>query len=254
MLIAVDIGNTNIVVGCFEAESLLFEFRLKTDLKSTVDEYSAFFRSILAGKLADDVRCDRAIVSSVVPPLTSVFVGLLQSDFDVDPLLVGPGIKTGLSIKTTDPAALGSDRVVNAVGLKEFYGLPGLVIDFGTATSVDYVDGEGNYMGGVIVPGIEISLDALVMNTAKLPKIELAWPESVIGKNTVGAMQSGSVIGYHCLIEGLIETASREVGELSHVIATGGLGKLMSAHSKQISSYDPYLTLKGMRYLADLNS
>lgn len=253
MLLAFDIGNTNIVVGCFDGEELFFEFRLKSDRRGTVDEYAAFVRALLRERGGKDFKCDQAIISSVVPPLTPLFITLLERTFGVEPLVVGPGVKTGLSIKTTDPSAVGADRVVNAVAAKQFYGLPALAIDFGTAISFDYVDKDSNYLGGIIVPGLEISLDALVSNTAKLPRVEQAWPASVIGRNTIGAMQSGAVIGYHCLVDGLIEKIVEEVGPIPYVIATGGSGKLIASHSKRIKEYDPYLILKGMRYLVELN-
>jgi type III pantothenate kinase len=253
VLLTFDIGNTNIVVGVFQGEKLAAEFRLKTDMRRTVDEYGVLLGAFLQERFESRPDCCAAVISSVVPPLTPVMVRLVRDRFGVEPLIVGPGIKTGISIKSANPSGVGADRVVNAVAAKRFYGLPALVIDFGTATTFDYIDAKGNYLGGVILPGIEVAAEALVSNTAKLPRVELVWPESVLGRDTVGAMQSGTVIGYHCMIEGLIEKLLAEVGAVPHIIATGGLGSLMSRHSKRITAYDPHLVLRGMHYLVELN-
>lgn len=254
MLIAFDIGNTNIVVGVFQGEDLQFVLRLKTDHERTVDEYAALLFSLLDKKLPTGATFNQAIVSSVVPPITPDITRLIQDSFSLRTLLVGPGIKTGLPIRTVDPAAVGADRVVNAVAAKTLYGAPALVIDFGTATSFDVVSSEGAYEGGIIAPGVRISLEALVKNTAKLPRIELSWPETVVGKNTIRAMQSGAVIGYACLVDGLVAKLEEEVGKFEHVIATGGLGQLFAQHSSVIHRYEPHLTLRGLRVLASMNS
>jgi type III pantothenate kinase len=227
---------------------------LKTDANRTVDEYRALMLSLLQAAFPKGFKISQAIISSVVPPVTPSLVRLVQDFFRLEPLQVGPGIKTGLAIKTTDPAAVGADRVVNAVAAKEFFGLPALVIDFGTATTFDYIDEESNYQGGIIAPGINSALEALVRNTSKLPKIEIAWPKTVVGKNTVSAMQSGTVVGYLCLVEGLITRVLDEVGPIKHIIATGGLGELLSRHSASIRCYDPHLTLKGLALLARMNT
>jgi len=253
MLLAFDIGNTNIVVGCFDKDKLLFEWRLKTDLERTVDEYSAILSSLLAQDIGRDVVFDSAIISSVVPPMTSDIVRVVKSTFKVSPLIVGPGVKTGLQIKTVDPSVVGADRVVNAVAVRALYGTPALVIDFGTATSFDVVSESGSYEGGIIAPGVKISIDALVERTAKLPRIEIAWPDSVLGKTTVRAMQSGSVIGYACMVDGLVAELEREVGKFKFIVATGGIGKLFSEHCKLIQHFEPNLTLQGLRILAEIN-
>lgn len=253
MLLTFDIGNTNIVIGGFRGNSVAFEFRLKTDAGRTIDEYAGILFSLL-DRQAEDLKHPKAcVISSVVPPITPDIVRLVRERFNVEPLIVSPGVKTGLQIKTTDPAAVGSDRVVNTVAAKVLFGAPALVVDFGTATSFDLLGTEGNYEGGVIAPGPNTALDALVRNTAKLPRIEMIWPRSVIGKNTVAAMQAGVVVGYACLVDGLIERIEQEVGPIPHVVATGGLGKLFADHCKKIGSYDPYLTLTGMRIIAELN-
>jgi type III pantothenate kinase len=254
MLLAVDIGNTNIVVGCFNGEELAFVFRLKTDPDRTVDEYAASLFSLFERKLGAGYAFGQCIISSVVPPLTQDIASLVEGMFGLQPLIVGPGIKTGLRINLPDPSAVGADRVVNAIAARELYGTPALVIDFGTATSFDYIDKDGSYQGGIIAPGVRGSLDSLVSHTAKLPRIELAWPDRVIGKSTVGAMQSGSVVGYVCMVDGLIARIREEVGELSHIITTGGLGELFSERcTSGISAYAPDLTMHGLRIIAELN-
>ncbi len=175
---------------------------------------------------------------SVVPPVTPEVVRFVREQLTCEPIVVGPGIKTGVAVKTSDPAAVGADRIVNAAAVKVLYGAPALVIDFGTATTFDYVNAHGDYEGGIIAPGPALALDGLVRNTAKLPRIELVVPKHVVGKNTVSAMQSGVVLGYLCMVEGLIEKIVGEVGPIPHVIATGGLGKLFSDNSKKINSYE----------------
>ncbi|MCL4123975.1 UNVERIFIED_CONTAM: hypothetical protein GTU68_043448 [Idotea baltica] len=251
MLLIFDIGNTDVVFGCFSGDELLFNLRVKSDLRRTTDEYTVYINSLLEKRT--DLKFTKAIISSVVPPLTSVFKKIIKDNFNLDPIVVGPGIKTGLSIKTKDPNAVGADRVVNSIAAKELFGVPSLVVDFGTATSFDYIDRDSNYCGGAIVPGIEISLNALVKNTAKLPKIELQYPEKAIGNDTVSAMQSGSLLGYTCLVDGLIEKFQEEVGEIKHIVATGGLGRIVAPKSKYITSYNEDLTLIGMKIISDLN-
>lgn len=253
MLLCFDIGNTNIVVGCFDGEQLVAEVRLMTVRERTVDEYAAHLLSILERRIGTSIPVDTCIISSVVPPLTPIIAGVVRQHFKIEALIVGPGIRSGLSIKVSDPLSVGADRIVNAVAVRELYGTPALVVDFGTATSFDYVNAQGVYEGGAIAPGIGIALDSLVRNTAKLPRIEVAWPDSVLGKNTISAMQSGTVVGYLELVDGLIERFERELGVIPHIVATGGLGELFTKHSRKIKNYDPHLTLRGLRIIARLN-
>ncbi|MCB0310365.1 MAG: type III pantothenate kinase [Bdellovibrionales bacterium] len=254
MLLALDIGNTNIVVGCFAGQKLVFQGRIRTVAERTVDELEVLLFSLLERNLEKGFSFSECIISSVVPPITPAVVELVKRKTGIQPLQVGPGIKTGISIKIGDPSTVGSDRVVNAVAAKELYGTPALIVDFGTATSFDFVSAVGAYEGGVIAPGLNVALDSLVEHTAKLPRIELIWPETVIGKSTVTAMQSGALVGYVCLVDGLIERIVEEVGKVEHIIATGGTGKLIAQHSRMIREYQPHLTLFGMRILAELNS
>jgi len=253
MLLAFDIGNTNIVVGCFSGEDLRLVLRLKTDPNRTVDEYAAILLPLFERRLGQDCHFSGSIISSVVPPVTPDIVRLISDTFELNPTVVGPGVKTGISVNTTEPGAVGSDRIVNSVAVRAVFGTPALVIDFGTATTFDYVSTSGSYEGGVIIPGVTVSLTALSSHTAKLPRIELAWPDKVIGKSTISAMQSGAVIGYTDMIDGLIDRIIQEEGPIQHIIATGGLGKLFAQHSRRIRRYDADLTLHGLRVLADLN-
>jgi type III pantothenate kinase len=253
VLLAFDIGNTNIVVGGFEGKELQFEFRLKTDAGRTIDEYGAILLTLFSERLGKKFGFRSCAVCSVVPSLTADIVRFAESKLDLKTLVIGPGTKTGLPIKISEPASVGADRVVNAVAAKELFGCPSLVIDFGTATSFDLVGPKGTFEGGVIAPGLQTSLDALVRNTAKLPKIELTWPTSLVGKSTVAAMQVGAIAGYHYLIDGLINGIIEEVGPIKHIIATGGLGAVFKEHSKLIKVYDPHLTLKGVQIVASLN-
>ncbi len=253
MLLVFDIGNTNVVVGAFEGDKLAFEFRFRSETGRTQDEYAVMLLTLLERKMSRDARFTQCVISSVVPPLTPEIQTLVRELFNIEPLIVGPGIKTGLSIKIPDPAQVGADRVVNAVAVKALYGCPAVVVDFGTATSFDYVAADGNYYGGIIAPGATGALDSLVRNTAKLPRIELSWPQKIVGNSTVTAMQSGAVVGYACLIDGLIEKIVQEVGPLAHVVATGGLGRLFAEHCPRIQIYDPNLTLQGMRIIAGMN-
>lgn len=252
MLLVFDIGNTNTVLGVFSGDQLRTCFRLKSDTGRTADEYSVYIRALLKDFVAGE-KISAAVISSVVPPLTSRFVTLVKENFSVTPLVVGPGIKTGLSIKTAEPGRVGADRIVNSVAARARYGAPALIVDFGTATSFDVIDADNNYLGGAIAPGVEISINALVERTAKLPRIDFSWPDKVVGNDTVKAMQSGSIVGYACMCDGLIRKIKQEVSGIKQVIATGGLGRLFHSHCELIDTYDEQLTLYGMYELARIN-
>ena len=252
MLLAIDIGNTNIVLGVFEGDALVCEARLHSDENRTRDEYEVLLMGVLDSRLAAGFDVDLCVVSSVVPQLTPVLVQVVDALFDAETVVVGPGIKTGLSINIDDPRTVGSDRVVNSVAAREAYGCPVLVVDFGTATTIDVIAADGSYHGGVIAPGLELSSSALVSHTAKLPRIELAFPSEVVGKSTVHAMQSGTVVGHVMLVDGLIRRIEDEIGPVKHVVATGGSGRLMAEHSECITIYDEHLTLKGLHHVASL--
>ena len=253
MFLAVDVGNTNVTFGVFKKEDLQCSFAFKTDSIATEDNYFALLSAVMQreGIGFNDIRS--AAVSSVVPQLTLLFENLILKFLKIKPLIVGPGVKTGVAIKTVNPGAVGADRIVNAVAVKHFYGTPALVVDFGTATTFDYVDEQGAYCGGVIAPGVGIALDALVTRTAKLPRIELTWPERALGNDTVPAMRSGVVLGYHALVEGLIKKIGQEVGGFKTVVATGGLGRLFCEKTDLIQHYDEFLILKGLYLISKLS-
>lgn len=255
MLLLVDIGNTQTVVGCFNAEQqqLCEELRFDSNRSRTSDEYEGLLLPLLRARIGTNVAIKGAVVSSVVPPLTPVFLSLVERCFNCPVFAVGPGIKTGIGIKIANPRSVGADRIANAVAAAEYYALPALVVDFGTATTFDYIDADRHYCGGAIAPGLELGLTALVQRTAKLPTVELLWPQQVVGNDTVEAMQSGLMIGYACLVEGLIGRIVAERGSLGSVVATGGLGRVLFEHLHSIQSYDPQLTLKGLAVLAKLN-
>ena len=253
MLLCVDIGNTNIVLGIFDGVKMINEWRLETNLRRTSDEYCMLMRALFQHTQVGN-NLNQAIISSVVPPLTAVIAEGIKVLFGIRALIVGPGIKTGLALKVKEPTTVGADRVVNSVAVRELYGKPALVVDFGTATTFDYVGPDGAYEGGVIAPGMRVSLEALVLNTAKLPRIELRWPEKVVGKDTVSAMQAGIMCGYVAMVDGLVQSIVAEVGALKHIVATGGLGEMCVQHSKYVKVYDGQLTLRGMQILAALNN
>jgi len=256
MLLAIDIGNTNIVLGVFErleSEEICFELRLTSSQERTEDEYLALISSSLERRFGSGAKFTAAIITSVVPPLTDIIWSVVKAGFGLESLIVEPGTKTGVSVKVDEPKAVGSDRIVNAVAVKTLYGSPALVVDFGTATTFDYVGADGSYEGGVIAPGLVLSLNALVQNTARLPRIELQWPERVIGKSTVKAMQSGTLLAYVCMVEGLIDRIIKEQGTLKHIVTTGGLGGALSQHSEMLKVYDPHLTLKGLKLIYQFN-
>jgi len=248
MLLVLDIGNTNLVGGVFKGQKLAFDFRLPTHpLEEGRDYISGVAQQIRAA------ACKRCVICSVVPALTEIVVQQVSDVFKLQSLVVDTDVKTGLVLKVDAPAAVGTDRIVNAAAVRGLWGTPALVVDFGTATTFDLVDEAGVFQGGIIAPGLGIGLEALVQRTARLPSIQLEWPKSVIGKNTIAAMQSGTVLGYVCLVDGLIERVIDEFGPVRHIVATGGLGALIAAHSSRIRHYDLHLTLKGLRLIAALN-
>lgn len=253
MLFVLDIGNTNVVAGVFEGERLVHEWRLGTDRRRTADEWGMLFRQLfsLSGLRMEAVG--GAIVSSVVPPVMAEIERFFERYFHLMPLIVGPGIRTGLKIQLDNPREVGADRITNAVAAVDIYGPPLIIVDFGTATTFCFVDEEGTYRGGVIAPGVLISMEALYANAAKLPKVELVRPPDVVGKNTVEAMQSGLFYGYLGLVEGLIERLKRRFRRPPTVVATGGLGEAFASATKAIDLYDPHLTLKGLRRIYELN-
>jgi type III pantothenate kinase len=258
MLLVIDVGNTNTVLGVFHSSpdathELLAHWRVATLKRQTVDEYGVLFRNLfaMANLKVADIR--GIIISSVVPPLDATLRGVCERYFQTKALFIEPGVKTGMPVHYDSPADVGADRIVNGVAAFEKYGGPCIVVDFGTATTFDAISAAGEYMGGVIAPGIGISADALFERTARLPRVEIRRPERVIGTNTVASLQSGLSYGYLGLVDGILERMIAEMGSNTKVVATGGLGILMGRDSKYITEVNDQLTLDGLRIIWERN-
>ena len=254
MVLAIDIGNTNIVLGGFVEENLTFVARIATNANKTEDEYATKIRSVLALHNVNKSAIEGAIISSVVPPLNSVMKKAIHLVYGVEPIMVQPGIKTSIGIHCDNPASVGADLICACVAAHHIYGSPSLVIDMGTATKIMLMDNSGAFVGASIIPGVSIGLKALASGTAQLPQISLEAPKSVAGKNTVDCMRSGVVFGNASLIDGMIDRYNAEVGENLKVYATGGLASTIVCHCKHDITLDVDLVLKGLYILYKKNS
>ncbi|WP_211318572.1 type III pantothenate kinase [Falsibacillus pallidus] len=253
MIFVLDVGNTNIVLGVYDQEELKYHWRVETNRHKTEDEYGMVIKTLLEHVGLSFQAFDGIIISSVVPPIMFSLERMCHKYFQIKPLIVGPGIKTGLNIKYDNPREVGADRIVNAVAGIHEYGSPLIIVDFGTATTYCYINEDKQYMGGAIAPGISISTEALYSKAAKLPRIEIARPDDIIGKNTVSAMQSGILYGYVGQVEGIVNRMKAQSSKEPTVIATGGLATLIDKESKVIDVVDPFLTLKGLRLIYKRN-
>ena len=253
MLLALDVGNTNVVLGLFSGRDLRHHWRIATRREGTSDEYSMLIEGLFSLEHVQRREVRAAVISSVVPSLQATLKEMVEKSFGVTPLLIEPGIKTGMPILYDNPKEVGADRIVNAVAAIERYGKPAIVVDFGTATTFDVISERGEYLGGAIAPGISISAEALFRCAAKLPRIDIARPKEAIGKSTITSMQSGLYYGYLSLVEGMLARIKAEMGLNPIVVATGGFAHLIVGSSALISHIDPLLTLEGLRILYERN-
>jgi type III pantothenate kinase len=253
MLLAVDVGNTNVTLGVFDGEELRATCRLATDVHRMPDEYAVLILSLLRHRGIDLADLKEGVMSSVVAPLFGTFDEVLQRYFNISPLTVGPGVRTGVRIRMDNPREVGTDRIANAAGAHSLYSGAVIVVALGTATAFDTVSKEGDYLGGAIAPGIAISAEALFTRTAALPRVELTRPKRAIGSNTIAAMQSGIIFGYAGLIDGVISRIQEELGEKATVVATGGYAPVIAKETKLINKVNPHLTLIGLRVIHAMN-
>lgn len=257
MLLVIDVGNTNIVAGVFDDKELVCYWRFSTDRSKTADEYGILLRSMFNYTRMPMDQIKAIIISSVVPPLIVPLCHMCERYFELTPMVVGPGIKSGISLRYDNPREVGADRIVNAVAAFDKYskkGMPMIIVDFGTATTFCALLPTGEYLGGAIAPGIGISTEALFQRTAKLPRIELIKPKNVISRNTVNAMQAGVIYGFVGQMDGIVRHMKEELGGNAFVVATGGFANTMAAESDSIDVVEPFLTLDGLRILHEKNS
>jgi type III pantothenate kinase len=253
MLVLIDVGNTNTVLGVYLGDELRESFRLSTDAERTADEYGALLLPLFARAGLAPEEAEAVVVSSVVPPLNAVFERLARRFFRREALFVEPGVKTGMPIRYDNPAEVGADRIVNALAARELFGAPVVVVDFGTATTFDVVNPAGEYAGGIICPGIGISAEALFAHASRLYRVDIRRPSRLVGKNTAGAMQSGLYFGYVGLVDGILARLAAEQPDLRAVIATGGLAELIAEGSERITHVEPQLTLIGLKLVPERN-
>jgi type III pantothenate kinase len=253
MLLAIDIGNTNIVVGVFEGEKLIASWRVGTNSQITSDEYAMILKDLFGFPGLNFKQITGVIISSVVPPILPVMIEMSDKYFKLSPMIVTSEIKTGIKIRYDNPKEVGADRIVNAAAGYKIYGGPLIIIDFGTATTFCAVSRDGEYLGGAITPGVKISAEALFQRASKLPRVELVKPRKVIGADTVSAMQAGIIYGYAGLVDGIVNRIREELSPDTKVVATGGLAELVAPETKTIQEVKPHLTLEGLELLYAIN-
>jgi type III pantothenate kinase len=256
MLLVIDVGNTNTVLGLFDEDSLQHDWRIRTEIDHTIDEYGVLIYNLyMSSRMkAKEIKAVSAIIiSCVVPPMLNILEPLCIKYFNIKPLIVGPGIKTGMPIFYDNPKEVGADRIVNAVAAYDKYHKESIIVDFGTATTFDYISPKGEYMGGCIAPGIMISSEALFEKASKLPRVEFSKPKTIITKDTISAMQAGIMFGYAGLVDGIVERMKAEVKTNPLVIATGGLARIVAQETKSIDKIEEMLTLDGLRIIYNLN-
>jgi len=249
MLLVIDVGNTNTVVGVFDGEKLVQNWRVRTVANHTVDEYGMLIYSLYKSSKISTKSINDIIISCVVPPMLNILEPLCEKYFHIKPLIVEPGIKTGMPIQYDNPREVGADRIVNAVAAFEKYKTDLIIVDFGTATTFDYISAKGEYLGGCIAPGIVISSEALFERASKLPRVEFKKPKTIIAKDTISSMQAGIMFGYAGLVDGIVERMKAEVKSNPKVIATGGLAVVIAPETKSIEVVDENLTLEGLRII-----
>lgn len=257
MILVLDVGNTNIVLGVFEGSEFVDEWRLSTEVTRTADEYGIQVIQLFLQSKLDPSDVEGVIISSVVPNIMYSLEHMIRKYFEITPIIIGPGVKTGINVKYDNPKEVGADRIVNAVAAHEIYRKPLIIIDFGTATTFCAVTENGDYLGGTICPGLKISSEALFEKAAKLPRVELSKPKNVICKNTISSMQAGIIYGYTGLVEFIVSKMKEEmisIGEKEpYVIATGGLATLIAKDSDSVDKIEPFLTLQGLRIIYEKN-
>lgn len=254
MILAIDVGNTSTMLGVYEERKLLVYWRVGTDKEKTADEFGMLFISLFIHEKLDLTKIEKVIIASVVPPMMYSLEHAIKKYFKVEPIIIGPGVKTGINIKYENPREVGSDKIVNAVAGYEIYGGPLIIVDFGTATTFCAISSKGEYLGGIISPGIKISAEALFQKAAKLPRIDLVKPEHVIGRNIVESMQSGIVLGYVGQVDYIVNRMKKEMGEKNiKVIATGSMARLIASESDSIDVVNGLLTLEGLRIIYEKN-
>jgi len=253
LLLVMDVGNTNIVLGVYDGDELIEQWRLHTDRNATEDEYGMMLKNLFSHRSLVFEQVKGVIISSVVPPLTVVLKRMSEKYLNHTPLILGPGVKTGLNIKYDNPREVGADRIANAVAAIELYGAPLIIVDFGTATTFCFIDEEGNYVGGAITPGVTISAEALYQRAAKLTRVEIAKPDSVVGRNTVQAVQAGIYYGYVGVVDEIVSRMSKMLKKRPKVVATGGLAQLICGDAKTIDVVDSHLTLEGLKIIYERN-